>query len=224
MSTKIFVCLANSRKLSGRCIAGREVVEGGYGGWIRPVSARASGEVSEEERRYENGSDPRVLDIIEVPLLSPAPHSHQTENWVLDKRRYWGKRGRLAGESLAALVEKPAALWTIDDSSANGVNHRVRLEVAAEQKGSLVLIEPEYLQIHVGAHGLSKRRVKASFLYNNTPYALVVTDPVVERAFLAKADGAYALEKVFLCVSLTESWEGWCYKVVAAVIEGRYDN
>jgi hypothetical protein len=38
--TKRIVCLANSVKHGGLCIAGREVMEHGFGGWIRPVSAR----------------------------------------------------------------------------------------------------------------------------------------------------------------------------------------
>lgn len=67
--TKRIVCLANSRKHSGRCIAGKEVLAGAYGEWIRPLSARESAEVSEEERRYQNGSSPHVLDVIgESPL------------------------------------------------------------------------------------------------------------------------------------------------------------
>lgn len=218
MSTKTILCLANSRKLSGRCIAGREITPDGYAGWVRPISARVSAEVSEEERRYENGSDPRVLDIIEVPVLAADPHLHQTENWVIDDRRYWDKKGHAAWESVAALLEKPSSLWTVGDSTQYGMNDRIGPEAAAEMKGSLVLVEPEYLQVHVGVHGHSKRRVKASFLYNEMHYSLVVTDPVVERAFLPKPNGSYALEKVFLCVSLTENWEGWCYKVVAGII------
>ena len=46
--TKRIVCLANSRKISGRSIAGREWAENrGAGRWIRPVSARENQEVSE---------------------------------------------------------------------------------------------------------------------------------------------------------------------------------
>src|SRR5688572_20697011 len=62
--TKRIVCLANSRKLSGRCVAGIEIVDSQLSGWIRPVSVRQSHEVSEIEREYRDGSDPQVLDIV----------------------------------------------------------------------------------------------------------------------------------------------------------------
>jgi hypothetical protein len=35
---KRILCLANSRKLSGRCVAGTEIVKGRPGTWLRPVS------------------------------------------------------------------------------------------------------------------------------------------------------------------------------------------
>jgi len=85
------VCLANSRKLSGRCIAGKEMVRNKPRGWIRPVSAREHEEVSEYERQYEDGTDPRVLDIIDVELLEPRPRTYQQENWLLDPDLYWTK-------------------------------------------------------------------------------------------------------------------------------------
>ena len=34
--------------------------------------------MSEYERQYEDGSDPQVLDVIDVPLLEPQPTDYQT--------------------------------------------------------------------------------------------------------------------------------------------------
>ncbi len=70
MDIKRILCLANSRKTSGRCIAGREITETGAGAWIRPVSGRGSGEISEEDRRYADGRTAQVLDLISLrPVL-----------------------------------------------------------------------------------------------------------------------------------------------------------
>ena len=53
---KRIVCLANSRMLSGRCIAGRELRAGGRPGpWVRPVSGREDEGVTEAEYRYAPG-------------------------------------------------------------------------------------------------------------------------------------------------------------------------
>lgn len=46
-----------------------------------------------------------------------------------------------------------------------------------------------------------------------------VTDPRIERAYLAKADGDYPFGECYLTVSLGEPFNEYCYKLVAAVIE-----
>ena len=68
MSSAI-VCLANSRKMSGRCIPGKELMaDGRPGGWVRPVSDRENEECRKmnASTRHRIGSDPHVLDVIDV--------------------------------------------------------------------------------------------------------------------------------------------------------------
>jgi hypothetical protein len=226
--TKTIVCLANSRRPpSGRCIAGKEKLKSGYGAWIRPVSDRPGQEVSLEERRYEDGQDPRVLDIIEVPMIGPAPTLHQTENHIIDADYYWVRKGDLPWEELESLLDKTGTLWPNGDSSYNGINDRLKQNIAATLTGSLFFIEPKALSIRVqmegGLYAPSKRKVRAKFKYGGVEYLLTVTDPVAESFFLSKGEGDYPMGDTFLCVSLGGVYErdNCCYKLVAGLISKR---
>lgn len=221
---KTIVCLANSRKPpSGRCIAGREVASGGFGPWIRPVSNRPTREVSEEERRYQDGSDPSVLDVITIPMSQPDPHLHQTENHVIDDGYYWQCQRRLSWRELQKAVEDPAGpLWLNGHSSSYGCNDRVPEAHLHALSRSLYLVQPETVRLVVasegGTFGPPRRRVRASFELCRYTYQLVVTDPVIERTYLAKQDGNFGVPEALLCVSLGEAFYGYAYKLVAAVI------
>ena len=220
---KCIVCLANSRKLSGRCIAGVEVSEGRRLGWIRPVSAREHQEVSEHERQYEDGSDPRLLDMIDVPLLKPQPHEYQQENWLLDRGRYWKKSGRARWGQLRALADPTGSLWVDGFKTYHGKNDKIPLEEVGSVRSSLRLLRVDRLSLNVFMPGEAfedyKRRVQGRFVHDGREYRLWVTDPVYERGYLARPDGEYEIGESFLTVSLGEPHEGACYKLIAAVIE-----
>lgn len=222
---KAFVCLANSRKPpSGRCVAGKEVVDTGFGAWIRPVSARPSEEISEEERRYEDGKDPKVLDIVEVHMIEPKPRAHQTENHVIDDQYYWKKVGRADWDSvLGALDVIDGPLWVNAGSTWYGSNDKIPEEIANSLKSSLCLVRPQKIEILVaregGDFGPPRRRVRATFDMNGIQYNLVVTDPVVERQYFERKDGRYSIEDTVFCISLSDAFHGYAYKLVAAVIE-----
>jgi hypothetical protein len=220
---KRIVCLANSRKLHGRCIAGRELIGGRPGAWVRPVSDREHQEVSEYERQYEDGSDPKVLDVIDVPLLAHQPSSYQQENWLLDPGWCWEKVDSARWDDLATLTAPDGPLWVDGHSTYNGANDRIPLAVADTLRSSLTLIHVDSLQLAVfapgSAFGNSKRRVQAQFSHSGTHYRLWVTDPVYERRYLSQPDGQHALGECFLTVSLGEPHRGDCYKLVAAIIE-----
>lgn len=220
---KQIVCLANSRKLQGRCIAGREIEDGVVKGWIRPVSSRPHEEVSEYERQYSDGSDPQVLDVINIPLISAIPKSHQQENWLLDPGTYWEKIGTLNPDQLGVFADGRGPLWRNGNSSYNGVNDYLTVEEAKNAGSSLKLIHLRNgLSLRVfspgEAFGNPKRRVQANFTFSNASYQLWVTDPIIETAYLAQEDGAYALGSSYLTVSLGEEYDGRCYKLVAAII------
>ncbi|MBM3189711.1 MAG: hypothetical protein FJZ90_13420 [Chloroflexi bacterium] len=225
---KRILCLANSKKMSGRCVAGREVRDTGPGPWIRPVSARETGEVSEDERQYRDGSDPRVLDIIDVPLKQHQPHACQTENWLLDPNCYWSRVRQIGWAELQHYVENPATLWTNTRSTYDGSNDEILQADADALPNSLCLIRVRTLELRVFAPGAAfgnpERRVLADFRHRGIRYALWVTDPVIEGDYKERADGTYTLGECCLCVSLGEPFKKrggeWCrYKLVAAVIQ-----
>ena len=224
--TKRIICLANSRKLSGRCVAGIELDEKDRAlGWIRPVSDRPHEEVSEEERRYQDGTDSRVLDIIDVPVIRAAPCTYQQENWLLDPGYYWSRVSYCPWDRLSTLLPAPAPLWDSGFSTYHGNNDRLPLGVAHKLSSSLRLIRVSSLTLKVfapGAHfGEGKRRVQGSFNHASQRYGMWVTDPYVERRYLAMEDGRYEFGTCFLTVSLGEPHQDWVYKMIAAVVPAR---
>lgn len=226
MCEKIILCLANSRKPpSGRCIAGK-VYDGEVttAQWIRPVSNRSTHEVSEEERRYEEGDKARLLDIISVPLKHASPMKHQVENYTFDEQYYWEKKGTASWDQVTAAVDSyDANFWANSQSTYHGLNDKVAESYLTEIGCSLKLILIPNLVISVnnesGFDGnAARRRVRAHFTLECQSYRLSVTDPEIEEEYLQKGNGDYDLGEAALCVSLAEPWMGFAFRVVASVI------
>jgi hypothetical protein len=95
-------------------------------------------------------------------------------------------------------------------------------EEAATQNSSLFLIQPENFAVEVSSstwNGKTKRIYRGNFIYNQTYYSLSLTDPAARNVFKNENEGQYPIEKVYLCVSLTEPFDdGRCHKLVAAII------
>lgn len=224
MSTvKRIICLANSRKLSGRCVAGIEIATQSPAKWIRPVSDREHGEVSAYERRYQNGEDPQVLDIMDIPLKTPIPKTYQQENWLLDPGNYWTKVDQAKWNELSELPQPSEPIWTNGYSTYDGLNDKVPLALANELDSSLRLVHADALTLSVfnygEAFGNAKRRVQGKFRHNKFEYHLWVTDPRYEQAYRPKPDGEYKLGECYLTISLGEPYNDACYKLIAAIIE-----
>ena len=196
----------------------------GYGDWIRPVSNRPTEEIRLEEYRYENGREARVLDVIEIPMIAPGPRAHQTENHVIDAGKRWSRKSALAMTDLPSLVERPASLWLNGYSTYHGKNDCVPETHAGQFSNSLFLIMPETLNVRVQTEnvmsGPAKKRVRAEFTYNGTGYNFIVTDIATEQAFLLRDEGVFPITGAYMCVSLTQAYEGdgRCHKLVATII------
>jgi len=150
---KRVVLLASSRKPGGRCIAGKEALSTGYGDWIRPVSPRPTAEVSARERRYEDGGEPALLDIVEIAMVAPVAHAHQIENHEFDPRRRWRKAAVRRWSDLPEIVDHPVSLWGGGDSTRYGLHDRITQEAATNFGTSLWLVRPHRVRIHLLTRG-----------------------------------------------------------------------
>lgn len=223
-SIETIVCLANSRKISGRCVAGKRT---GDNSWFRPISNRAGHEISELDRRYSDGKTAQLLDVIEIPCIEESPHGHQSENVLIDDRFYWEKKGSASWDDVLELVDQDADLWANGFSAYYNRNNRVPDGLIDEDGGSLRLIELDEMVLHAGPKapdfGDMKPIVRASFNYRGQHYKLDVTDPEYERACLEKGAGEYRIPSVVACISLSEphtnqNGETFAYKLVASII------
>ncbi len=211
---KQIVCLANSRKYRGRCIAGKEVAaDDKSGAWVRPVSARPTGELNSFERQYRDRGEPRVLDVIDVPVLAPQPEGYQRENWLLNESRFWTKVSRVTREGLDTLVDPVAPLWNNGFSSGTGRNDRIPLRLAEGLESSLRFIHVDWLELAV-----TKGKLAGRFRFGQVEYWLSVTDPDFEHMYQSKPTGTYPLGACFLTVSLGEAYQVYAYKLIAAII------
>ena len=211
--TKVVVCLANSWKHHDRCVAGIEWVNGDPRDWIRPVTTRDGHGVSFNERRLPDGGEPKPLDIIQIPLVIARPTGYQTENWLLDPTRSWSKVGELPWIDLENLEDAPADLWgsisLAPETAAMSVTNSL----------ALVRIRAPILHVLDGGFQQVRRELRVIFKYRRATYNLKVTDPDYVNYYLSRNDGRYRLSDCYLTVSLTEPFQGFCYKVIAAVLE-----
>ena len=211
--TKTILCLANSRRPSGRCVAGKEFASGKAGAWVRPVNPNNSDAISEADLQYKNGEFADVLDIVSIPMVEAKPHGHQTENEQIDPRFHWVKQSRATWVQIVEATDNvQGALWLNGDSSYHGTNDKVAQEKANTLKNSLVLIKPSRLSLIVGEEsqfgGGSRRRVRASIDFNGQHYNFVVTDPWIEDEYFAGKDGTFQIAESRLLLACRKSSVG----------------
>lgn len=212
--TKRIVILANSSKPGGRCVAGTEWDE--PLNWIRPVSTRPGQEVSYEERRYERGGEPRLLDVVDITLSRPIASGVQQENWLLDPEYWWEKVAECSFDDLDESLYEKGPLWKNGASSSTGRHNRFRIADAPATKDSLRLIRVPELKLSHSRGWNGEQHLDGEFMFSGTIYRMRVTDPEFESAHGHRSK----VGDCYLTISVTPPFEKdeYHYKLIAAVI------
>jgi hypothetical protein len=219
MPTVDFVCLANSKKRQGRCVAGIKV----GGGWIRTVSNTLEGTLH-HEYILPNGDELRLLDLVRAEVTTPRPEAHQPENWVLANTKMT-LLSRPAPVFMLKVLQNyvttdPKLLGSIGDKISESYYTRYPL------KESLALALPQQIEWRVTTGVRGNRQVRACFNLRGRDYNFSITDPVWLAKFNNLPVDNYSLadsgltpnDKIWFTISLSEPFNGFCYKLVAAVL------
>ena len=218
---KLFICLANSKKYTQRCVAGVELVrtaQPGYRynivrknqtpGWLRPISRDGHGEVTAYLVDHI-----RLLDVVEVNGVSPHPQGFQTENMRFDGRRLKvidtiAKRRVLLDKLLT--INRPVLFGNRDKA--------VRVAEAAQLDYSLALIKPSGVEMFQATTSAGVPQVRGRFIYNDVTYDFPVTDINFSARFRVDSTLLDGCQNIYLTVSLGAEFEEWHYKLIAGVL------
>jgi len=207
------ICLANSPKPGGRCVAGycSEI------GFVRLVADERGAALSRQETKLDTGVELNPLVSFWVELGHHVPLNFQPENWLLVPGSFefagaWAPTDDLS--FLLDLCDDSPVLLEDDSPSVPMSWTKVN---GFEQSLTLV-------HVHSPRFGSMKRadrnpRWFCEFTFDGQTYNLAVTDEQVkERIQDANGNLETASEWIFT-ISLGEPYKGHHYKLVASAIE-----
>ena len=209
------VCLANSWRPGGRCIAGIDLDSGQ---WVRPVPAE--GGAIPEASPWLRGRYMGPLDVVEVDLEGPTFATRfQREN-----RQIRGWQWRFVRRAdVNDVIEYASAPTRVLHGRKKVVRPSQLETLAPDQWTSLELVRSD--DVTFEPHPRKPGRWEAKFSVGpfRSPYRFTVTDPVATGRLNA---GGRIGPRCLLTVSLTEPIElpefnmpRLCYKLVATVLE-----
>jgi len=216
------ICLANSWREGGRCIAGIDICSGK---WIRPVPP-GGGPIP--EKRTIVGRKPLAplnrkplapLDVVELDLARPTLSTrYQCENCQIQDWK-WRVVDRVEAHVLLPYCGKSAIVL---HSYAKVVSPLYLESLAPEGWRSLELVHVTNLFFSRDPRKQNRWQARFSLSRTGPEYLLSVTDP---QATERLNNGGRIDKECLVTVSLTEPKKlshelpELCYKLVAAVIE-----
>ena len=215
---RYFICLANSYKHGGRCLAGIEIAfnadnkpvimrhEDNRPRWIRPISDEPNGIIPNNVAERI-----KLFTVVKLRDAIPCPNRAQTE----DTKYLQIECG------YGSFIPNDDLLKLCLDNRHQNVFFSQGKAVPAELFGrldySLMLIRPEQPCAYIDENR-EKSKCRMKFSYFGSHYDLAITDPVFLEALKKEPERYAQLQNVYLTLSLGLEFEGFHFKLVAAVI------
>jgi hypothetical protein len=205
------ICLAYSRRGGGSCVAG---VDTQTFEWIRPVAPTGDGSLHGPLDRYQDGSVPSVLDVMEARLGDPRPLAHQPENWLLEGQL---KRLRTASDQERTRL---AEMAHVGPEIIRNTVDKIREDEVRRQplERSLALVAPK--KVLFTNHPQRPKQIRTLFSLGTHPYDLALTDRSWERAAKRHVSlhGGLTIHDALLVISIGGLFRRCYYKLVAGVL------
>lgn len=210
-----FVCLANSFKEGGRCLAGIEldnnnnpIIENGHPKWMRPICNTPHGEIHTHLVVHLN-----ILDVIEIDVTGyPEVRDYQSEN-VLFRENSIRVVGTFNPDNLNPLCDDRSVIF-------GNRGKAVSEEAIGNLSYSLMLINTNQFEVIERTYddNPDKHQVRLVFSYNAIHYDLPITDPFFIYKYQRNHDIMEDTIGMYLCLSLGVAFNHWYYKLVAGII------
>lgn len=214
------ICLANSLKHQGRCIAG---IDPTSGQWVRPVSYLDDGRIP-----LGNSSIPveqiSILDRVTIPIdRYQKKHGYEVENI-----RYQNQLWQITGTASIVQLLRYRELSLLYPDYGKAIPFQFLKSI--DPVRTLQLIEVTAFSCykddrHQGSQWSDRdkwRGIIRDSQYGLQTYHLSITDPVaIEKLKQGKPLSSHCL----LCLSLSQPWhpdpnhELFCYRLIAGIVE-----
>lgn len=163
---------------------------------------------------YTDGTLPRVLDIIRIPLIGPDSNSYQPENWRIGAGN-WTLVGRYGFDDLEYLLHQGTVLL-------HNRSDRVPVRMFVDHNvigPSFALIRPESPEFYCRHRADGRKSLRCRFQYREHTYDLAVTDVCFDRVYRELIETRWIPdEDLYFTVSLGTPYEGHHYKLIAGII------